>query len=357
MLESVVGLIDSGHDVTVALPNDGPLSAELRHLGATVAICRMPILRKSALKPLGMLRLMGVSLASLLPSLRLLRRSSDRTVYVSTLTIPSWVILGRLMRRHVVCHVHEAERSASSLVRRLMATPLLAAHALVLNSEFSRSVLSDSLPSLNARCTVVYNAVVGPDDPPAPRATLTPPVQLVYVGRLSERKGVDLVVDATAILRERGTLVHLRLVGAVFEGYEWYEDQLHAQVARLGLEEQVEFTGFLPSIWDVMSTADIAVVPSRADEPFGNTAVESVLARVPCIVSDSSGLREASAGYRGCRQVEVDSAAAIADAVEDLTRVWEDMSEITDSDREAAAHKHSLATYRAEIVRIVAATA
>ncbi len=36
---------------------------------------------------------------------------------------------------------------------------------------------------------------------------------------------------------------------------------------------------------------DVLVVPSRVDEPFGNTAVEGILARRPVVASDMSGLR------------------------------------------------------------------
>ena len=46
------------------------------------------------------------------------------------------------------------------------------------------------------------------------------------------------------------------------------------------------------------------VVPSRVGEPFGNTAVEAALAGRPLIVSESSGLVEATHGLPGVHRVK-----------------------------------------------------
>ena len=47
-----------------------------------------------------------------------------------------------------------------------------------------------------------------------------------------------------------------------------------------GTTGTVVFAGFRPSVWDSFAAADIAIVPSRV-EPFGNVAVEAMLAERP----------------------------------------------------------------------------
>ncbi len=61
----------------------------------------------------------------------------------------------------------------------------------------------------------------------------------------------------------RGIAAELDIVGDVFRGYEWYERQLREQISRLALEDRVRIVGFQRMVWDIVSAADVAVVPSR----------------------------------------------------------------------------------------------
>ena len=65
VLDSVAALSAAGYSVTVALPERGPLVGKLEAAGARVVPCRMPVLRKSALRPRGFLRLVAERLRDL----------------------------------------------------------------------------------------------------------------------------------------------------------------------------------------------------------------------------------------------------------------------------------------------------
>lgn len=349
MLETVSGLVESGSRVTVALPGDGPLVPELTARGAEVVFVEMPVLRKSALKPRGFVQLVGCALRTLPQQLALARRVEADAVLVNTVTIPMWGLVGRLARRTVLVHVHEAEDSASMLVKRVLYAPLFLAHHLVLNSTFAEQVLTSAYPSLGRRSTVVYNGVPGPAEV-EPLREEPVPVKLLFIGRLSPRKGPDVAVDALAELTRRGIDARLGLLGAVFPGYEWFEEQLHEQVQRLGLVERVDFLGFRPTVWPTMAEHDIVLVPSVADEPFGNTAVEAILAGRALVVSDTSGLREASSGFDAVRRVEAGSPSAIADGVASLVEDWPQVREQVVADRASAMRRYGPEVYRAAIV-------
>lgn len=352
MLETVSGLVEAGHRVVVALPSVGPLVAALLERGAEPVTCPSPVLRKSSLSPVGLVRLAGEAVRGLIASFRLLRRVRPAVILINTVTIPLWAVVGRLARVPVACHVHEAEQSTSIAVRRVLYAPLLLTSGLITNSQFCLAAVTEAWSSLERRAEVVYNGVASPTNVPGVRPSLDV-VQLLFVGRLSPRKGPQVALAALERLNDRGVPAHLSLLGAVFPGYEWFETELREQVIAGDLSAQVTFCGFDSNVWGYLAQADIVVVPSIMDESFGNTAVEAMLAERPLVVSAMSGLREAAAGYATARQVEPDDADAIADAVAELSSSWSSIVTEVRADRELALSRHSPEIYRRQIVELV----
>jgi glycosyltransferase involved in cell wall biosynthesis len=305
-------------------------------------------MRKSALTPRGFAGLLADGLAGLLPAWRLVRRAGTDGVYVSTITIPSWSVIARLAGRRVALHVHEAESAAPRIVRRLLALPALLASGVLVNSRYSQEVLLESAPRVRDRTVVVYNGIAGPAAVMPPRAGLDGPVRLAYVGRLSQRKGPQVAVAALGDLVRRGHDARLVLAGSVFPGYEWFEEELRGQVEAEGLTDRVSFVGFVPDVWGLLADADVVLIPSVLDEPFGNTAVEAVLAARPVIVSATSGLREAAAGYASAQAVQ-------PGAVEQVVVDWPRFAAAAVTDAAEARARHDPDRYRSEVARLVAA--
>jgi glycosyltransferase involved in cell wall biosynthesis len=354
-LESLVGMRERGWRVVVSTAQrDGPLLEEVRVLGCEVRRVPSPVLRKTYLNPRGLFRLLGLTLRSIPAEIRLLREVRPDVVYANTITQPLWIVLARVSRVPAVCHVHEAEESAPRFVRKALALPLRLARVLILNSRFSMRVLVAVAPSLEARCVVVANGVPGPPVTRPARAVLEPPVRLCYVGRLSERKGTGDAIEAVRVLRDRGVVAHLDIVGAVFPGRESVEEGLRRQVEDSDLVDRVCFRGFDPSVWRFLESCDIVLVPSRIDEPFGNTAVEGLLAARPVIASRTSGLVEATAGFAAAVTVEPSAPDAIAGAVEHVAADWGTYRERALHDAGRAAQRHAPARYRAEVAGVVA---
>jgi glycosyltransferase involved in cell wall biosynthesis len=354
LLESVAALV-TDFDVTVALPAAGPLAAKLETLGARVVRCPMPVLRNGALRPRGLARLVADTLRGVVPALRLLRRHAAAGVYVNTLTLPSWPLLARLAGRPSLCHVHEAEQSLPRLLRRGLALGPAMSDRVVANSRFTLDVLAEVAPRAGRRSTVVHNAVQGPPDVSPARETLSGPLRLLFVGRLSPRKGPQVAVAALRELVHRGVDARLTLLGSVFEGYEWFEAELHATIAAAGLADRVEFAGFRTDVWPYLADADVVLVPSVGDESFGNTAVEALLAARPLVVSDHSGLRESTAGYAGARAVDPAHPADWADAIEKLAADWATARAVALEDAREARVRHAPSRYRDELVAQVSA--
>jgi glycosyltransferase involved in cell wall biosynthesis len=358
-LETVRGLVWRGWAVTVAVPpaeGDAPLKDALEQAGAAVVTAYAPVLRRAVLKPANLLRLIASCLTALPRLRRVVRTVDPDVVYISTLTTPLWNVVARFAGRRTIVHVHEAEEALPRVVRSALATPLLLATRIIANSEATRSTLQRSLPVIRRRIAVVLNGVPGPEQPTAPRWTLERPVRLVVVGRLSPRKGVMVAVDALAELRRRGVDARLDLVGAVFAGYEWFEEELRARAETAGLGECVNLRGLLRSPWEALAEADIVLVPSYG-ESFGNAAAEALLAERPVIVSAVQGLLEVVRDDLDGVLVPPGDPAGLASAVQHMIARWPAARERASAARAAAEVRFSVDRYHREIVEQLSAGA
>ncbi len=115
----------------------------------------------------------------------------------------------------------------------------------------------------------------------------------LYLGTLEPRKNLDLLVRAFARWRRSAPPdaggVKLLLAG----GKGWYYDTIFAQVAELGIAEDVIFGGFVPpaELADWYRGAELFLYPSRF-EGFGLPVLEAMACGVPVLCSDAPGLRE-----------------------------------------------------------------
>lgn len=117
------------------------------------------------------------------------------------------------------------------------------------------------------------------------------------IGRLALNKGYDLLINAFQIVLERvpEAVLHLAVGGMVLdEAEEKLLAELKGQVAALGLEGHVVFTGFVPDdeLPDYYRAADVFVLSSRY-EPFGMTAIEAMASGTPTVVTTNGGLYRA----------------------------------------------------------------
>lgn len=125
-----------------------------------------------------------------------------------------------------------------------------------------------------------------------PAAAPERPPYLLYVGRLDRPKGVHLLIDAMALLRDRlgERLPHLRIAGAGHTGS--YVGALEARVAGLGLGNHVTFMGAVPAdqIPALFRNAYASLMPALWYENLPNSVVESFASGCPVIASDIGSL-------------------------------------------------------------------
>src|SRR5207248_9636784 len=104
-------------------------------------------------------------------------------------------------------------------------------------------------------------------------------VHLLYVGRISKEKDLDVLAEAYRQLRAEGLPIGLYFVG----------DGPYLQALNQALPEAV-FTGYLlgKALAAAYASADVFDCPSTTDT-FGNVVIEAQASGVPVIVSDTGG--------------------------------------------------------------------
>lgn len=107
-------------------------------------------------------------------------------------------------------------------------------------------------------------------------------VVLLYVGRISKEKDLDLLASAYHQLQRKKMGVKLVLVG----------DGPYLKTLKKAIPT-AHFTGYLQGdeLAEVFASADIFAFPSTTDT-FGNVVLEAMASGLPCVVSDTGGPRE-----------------------------------------------------------------
>ena len=118
---------------------------------------------------------------------------------------------------------------------------------------------------------------------------------IVYSGRINPEKGIRELTEAMFKLRNYPQ-IKLMVIGNSFFGNITEDDSFTKELRNSveSIKENIIFTGFIPyeSIPSYLKLADIAVVPSMWDEPFGLTVLEAMAAGLPLITTKSGGIPE-----------------------------------------------------------------
>ncbi|MCC6300294.1 MAG: glycosyltransferase family 4 protein [Anaerolineales bacterium] len=118
-------------------------------------------------------------------------------------------------------------------------------------------------------------------------------ISILFVGRLSEEKGVHTAIQAIGLLvRNHGVQdVRLTIVGSGEPGYESF---LRNLVGEEGIDQFVRFVTAQPkeSLPSLYKKADIFLFTSTWAEPFGRALVEAMASGVPVIGTSVGGAAE-----------------------------------------------------------------
>lgn len=186
--------------------------------------------------------------------------------------------------------------------RPLFARGLDAAARVFCVSDFIRRHVVERYPDVADKAVTVYNGVDGETFTPGDGGRADRPLVVLYVGRVEQRKGVHVILDAfERVISPRVPTATLKIVGPASywkRGDHGYYDTLSR---RCEVNPRIELRG--PTYDDaelsaIYRSAAVSVIPSTFPEALGLTSLEAQASGVPVVVSDAGGLPETVAAGR-----------------------------------------------------------
>jgi glycosyltransferase involved in cell wall biosynthesis len=164
------------------------------------------------------------------------------------------------------------------------------AAAVLFTSEEERRLARQSFALYRCHETVVNYGTARPTDLESARESFLeafPNLRgqrfFLFLGRLHEKKGCDLLIEAFAAIPNSSERIHLVIAGpCADEGY-----RRHLQTLAAAGNGMISFTGMLsgPVKWGAFSAAEAFVLPSH-QENFGIAVVEALACGTPVLISN-----------------------------------------------------------------------
>jgi glycosyltransferase involved in cell wall biosynthesis len=240
----------------------------------------------------------------------------------ATLLLPKATAMARLMQEQGIAHIHAHYATHPALVAwmihrlsgitfsftvhahdiyertEMLTTKVREAAFVAAISTYNRElVVRIAGEWARARTYVVHCGIVPEDYQVAAGVGLRETggrFEIISVGSLQPYKGQRYLVEACALLRDRGIPVHCRIVGG---GQEY--DRLEQQIRKSGLDGSVELLGALPqeSVARLLPTAHCYAQPSiitRSGKMEGIpvSLMEALACCLPVIATEISGVPE-----------------------------------------------------------------
>lgn len=239
--------------------------------------------------------------------------------HFASLAGQSVAIAGRLTGIPYSVTTHAKDIFHEAVDQDLLRFIIEGAHHVVTISAFNHRYLSRLFPDLAHRLRLVRNGLDLTRFPYSDPAPTHSPIRILSVGRIVEKKGIDLLVDAAALLRNQGIAVDVRIAG----GGELSAD-IAQQIAALGLESSVRLLGprSQDEIVELLGWADVFAAPCRigADgnaDGLPTVLLEAMAVGLPVVAGDVTGIGEAVRNHepRTGFLIPPDDVPAVAEAL------------------------------------------
>jgi glycosyltransferase involved in cell wall biosynthesis len=275
------------------------------------------------------------AMAANVPRLTQLLRAERIDLVHARSRAPAWVALAAARRAHVpLVTTFHGIYSGRSPIKLNYNSVMARGAAIIANSAFTAEHIAKTYPQARERISIVYRGVdfrrfsPGAVDPTRVRRLreawkIAPYEQIVLLpGRMSERKGHRVMIEAGALLKSRrGDGLAIVFAGDAARSGS-YVRELEKMVAKAGLGGMIRHVGHCDDMPAAYLAASVVAVPSTEPESFGRVAVEAQAMGTPIVVSAAGGLRETSLAppkvppaRRTGWQVAPANAAALADAL------------------------------------------
>jgi len=241
-----------------------------------------------------------------MPALLRVRRSGTRIVFTGTMTatLPSNRARRALRRLRFITPLRFVDAVVTS-------TDVMRQYFLGLGGKGEIEVIPNGVdlgifhPPVDGaeRLAVRRSLGIGPEES-----------MLLYVGAVTPRKGIELLLEAWVRHVQRHPNSHLVLAGPERTRFDPAHAEYHARLEGLreasGAPERVHYLGVVENIPELMRAADVFVFASRR-EGMGNVVLEAMASELPVVLTPFIGL----AGELGRPDVDYLLAEPDADSI------------------------------------------
>ncbi len=273
---------------------------------------------------------------------RAVKRHTIDLIHANSLSV---ALLGGIVARinRIPILMHKRYATSYGILDRLCERLL---HRVILVSEATRWDFASA-----EKQTLIYNGVdldafqASPEEVEVLRAELFPDesnaaILVGVVTRITPEKGIRFLVRAMRELKGRTNVKLLIVGGPYFQKDVDYMDTLKQEVAALGIEDSVIFTGFLSDTRIVTSLLDIVLVPSIIPEACPRTIIEAMAVGKPVIATPLGGSKELVTPETGIL-VPPEDASSVAEAIATLATDQERLIEMGKAARDRAVRLFS----------------
>jgi glycosyltransferase involved in cell wall biosynthesis len=182
------------------------------------------------------------------------------------------------------------------------------------------------------------------------QAERKPPTGTWTIGAVAlfrPRKGIEVLLEALAMLRSRGLNVRLRAVGG-FESNVYKADVL-GLAERLDLAEAIDWIGFTRNVNRELAKIHLFVLPSLFGEGLPMVVLEAMAAGLPVVASRVEGVPEAVLHRKTGLMVESGSVSQLARTIEEFVAGEVDYGQLSRGARARHAEAFSDTTMAAGV--------
>lgn len=187
---------------------------------------------------------------------------------------------------------------------------------LCFDSVISRDTFLSTHPTIDAQklCLVHTSIVVPANVQPAPiRKELNIPedcVLAMYHGRLDPEKGLDTLIEATTLIKDKN--FRLVLIG---RGDAEYTSHLQNEIESKGLSDKVILAGFRHPVLPYVAAADFGILASTVREGCPLSPQEYMSQGHPVVASNNGGQREYMVNGSNGLLIEPNNSQQLANAM------------------------------------------
>jgi glycosyltransferase involved in cell wall biosynthesis len=205
--------------------------------------------------------------------------------------MPAGWIASRLRVPFIVtCHGTDVRLLEKPFWRALAAPVMRRAGAITTASDFLARDIARYLPDVAKKISVTSMPMDIELFARGASAEKVSPPRVLYAGNLIASKGVDVLIEAIALLRDRGTACQLRIIGAGPE-----EARLHALADARSLGPSISWSPFVSqhALPAEFGAATVTVLVSRGQaEGLGLVLAEALLAGSAVVGTAAGGIPE-----------------------------------------------------------------